>query len=140
MKAKSFNQFITESFSDEMEQRHQEKRRLQDLGLADNPMDQLEEMLVRRRWKYSKSSDGGFQIELTRWEAESTYLSRMGARHQKKYPNTYVFDVTEFGAEPGKIRIIWFSSKDGVKEEQVEANPEQVIRKIDQLFSERSVD
>jgi hypothetical protein len=139
MKAKSFKQFLHESVHDEMAQRHQEKRRLQDLGLADSPLDQLEEMLVRRRWKYSKNSEGGFQIELTRWEAESTYLSRMGARHQKKYPNTYVFDVTEFGAEPGKVRILWFSSKDGVKEESVEANPEQVIRKIDQLFSERSV-
>ena len=140
MKVKRFSQFITEGFGDEMEQRHQEKRRLQDLGLADNPMDQLEERLVRRRWKYSKNSDGGFQIELTRWEAESTYLSRMGARHQKKYPNTYVFDVTEFGSEPGKVRILWFSSKDSVKEVEVDSNPEGIIRKIDQLFSERSVD
>ena len=140
MKAKSFKQFLHESVHDEMAQRHQEKRRLQDLGLADSPLDQLEEMLVRRRWKYSKNSEGGFQIELTRWEAESTYLSRMGARHQKKYPNTYVFDVTEFGSEPGKVRILWFSSKDSVKEVEVDSNPEGIIRKIDQLFNERSVD
>ena len=140
MKAKSFSQFITEDHNDDAEQ-HQVYRRLQGLGLADSPLDGLEKMLIQRRWKWEKvDSDRTFAIELTRWEAESTYLSRMGARHQKKYPNTYVFDVSEFGAEPGKIRIIWFSSKDSVKEVEVDSNPEQVIRKIDQLFNERSVD
>ena len=140
MKAKTFSQFINEDHNDDADQ-HQVYRRLQDLGLADSPLAGLEEMLIRRRWKWEKL-DGNrtYAIELTRWEAESTYLSRMGARHQKKYPNTYYFSVTDLGAEPGKVRILWYSSKDPVKEVQVDANPEIIIRAIEQRFGERSVD
>ena len=140
MKAKTFSQFINEDHNDDAEQ-HQVYRRLQGLGLADSPLEGLEKMLVNRRWKWEKvDSDRTFAIELTRWEAESTYLSRMGARHQKKYPNTYYFSVTDLGAEPGKVRILWYSSKDPVKEVQVDANPEIIIRAIEQRFGERSVD
>jgi hypothetical protein len=123
------------------QKQHQVYTRLQDLGLADSPLAGLEEMLIRRRWKWEKL-DGNrtYAIELTRWEAESTYLSRMGARHQKKYPNTYYFSVTDLGAEAGMVRLLWYSSKDSVKEVQVEANPEIIIRAIDQRFNERSVD
>ena len=129
-----------EQWEDQQKQ-HQVYTRLQDLGLADSPLAGLEEMLIRRRWKWEKL-DGNrtYAIELTRWEAESTYLSRMGARHQKKYPNTYYFSVTDLGAETGMVRILWYSSKDSVKEVQVEANPEIIIRAIDQRFNERSVD
>ena len=129
-----------EKWEDQQKQ-HQVYTRLQDLGLADSPLAGLEEMLIRRRWKWEKL-DGNrtYAIELTRWEAESTYLSRMGARHQKKYPNTYYFSVTDLGAEPGMVRLLWYSSKDSVKEVQVEANPELIIRAIDQRFNERSVD
>ena len=126
---------------EDQQRQHQVYTRLQDLGLVDSPLAGLEEMLVRRRWKWEKL-DGNrtYAIELTRWEAESTYLSRMGARHQKKYPNTYYFSVTDLGAEPGMVRLLWYSSKDSVKEVQVEANPEIIIRAIDQRFNERSVD
>ena len=129
-----------EQWEDQQKQ-HQVYTRLQDLGLADSPLAGLEEMLIRRRWKWEKL-DGNrtYAIELTRWEAESTYLSRMGARHQKKYPNTYYFSVTDLGAEAGMVRLLWYSSKDSVKEVQVEANPEIIIRAIDQRFNERSVD
>jgi len=126
---------------EDQQKQHQVYTRLQDLGLADSPLAGLEELLIRRRWKWEKL-DGNrtYAIELTRWEAESTYLSRMGARHQKKYPNTYYFSVTDLGAEPGMVRLLWYSSKDSVKEVQVEANPEIIIRAIDQRFNERSVD
>jgi len=140
MKAKSFSQFITEDHNDDAEQ-HQVYRRLQGLGLADSPLDGLEKMLIQRRWKWEKvDSDRTFAIELTRWEAESTYLSRMGARHQKKYPNVYYFSVTDLGAEPGQVRILWYSAKDSVKEVPVAAEPEVIVRKIEQLFGERSAD
>ena len=140
MKVKLFSQFIAEDHNDDAEQ-HQVYRRLQGLGLADSPLEGLEKMLVNRRWKWEKvDSDRTFAIELTRWEAESTYLSRMGARHQKKYPNVYHFSVTDLGAETGKVRLLWYSSKDSVKEVQVDANPEIIIRAIEQRFGERSVD
>lgn len=126
---------------DQIQKHHIDKRRLEDLGLADSSLDAVEDLIQRRRWKWSKSADGSLNIELVRWEAESTYLSRMGARHQKKYPNHYNFTVSDYGAEPGTLRILWHSSKDPVREETIEASdPWKVVQRIDQLFSERRVD
>ena len=140
MKAKSFSQFITEDHTDDAAQ-HQLYRRLQGLGLADSPLEGLEKMLVYKRWQWEKvDGDRTFAIELTRWEAESTYTRVGAARHQKKYPNVYYFSVTDLGAEPGKVRIIWHSAKDSVKEVQVAAEPEVIVRKIEKLFGERSAD
>jgi hypothetical protein len=126
---------------DQIQKQHIDKRRLEDLGLADSALNAVEDLIQRRRWKWSKSADGSLNIELVRWEAESTYLSRMGARHQKKYPNYYNFTVSDYGAEPGTLRILWHSSKDPVREESIDSSdPWKVVQKIDQLFSERRVD
>jgi hypothetical protein len=126
---------------DQIQKQHTDQRRLEALGLADSALNAVEDLIQRRRWKWSKSEDGSLNIELVRWEAESTYLSRMGARHQKKYPNYYNFTVSDYGAEPGKLRILWYSSKDPVREESIDSSdPWKVVQKIDQLFSERRVD
>lgn len=126
---------------DDIQKKHVDQRRLQSLGLADSPLDGVEDLLQRRRWKWSKSEDGSLNIELQRWEAESTYLSRIGARHQKKYPNYYNFTLTDFGAEPGQIRLLWHSSKDPVREEVLtETDPWKILQRVEQLFSERRVD
>jgi hypothetical protein len=126
---------------DQIQKQHTDQRRLEDLGLADSSLAAVEDLIQRRRWKFNKSKDGSLNIELVRWEAESTYLSRMGARHQKKYPNYYNFTVSDYGAEPGTLRILWHSSKDPVREESIDSSdPWKVVQKIDQLFSERRVD
>jgi len=126
---------------DQLQKQHTDQRRLEALGLADSALNAVEDLIQRRRWKWSKSEDGSLNIELVRWEAESTYLSRMGARHQKKYPNYYNFTVSDYGAEPGTLRILWHSSKDPVREESIDSSdPWKVVQRIDQLFSERRVD
>lgn len=117
-----------------------DRRRLEELGMRDSILGPIKEAALSRRWKVV-GSDDSVDIELTRWEPESTYLARIGARHQKKYPNTYHFSVTENGAEEGEVRILWYSSKDSVKEEVMSGHdPMEVIWKIQSLFDSRRVD
>lgn len=126
---------------DQIQKQHIDQRRLEDLGLADSPLAPVEDLIQRSRWKFDKSADGSLNIELVRWEAESTYLARNGARHLKKYPNHYSFTVSDYGAEPGTLRILWHSSKDPVREVLVSASdPRKVVEKIEQLFNERRAD
>lgn len=125
---------------DQRQKEASDRRRLEELGMRDSVLAPIKEAALRRRWKVNDTTDS-LEIELVRWEPESTYLARIGARHQKKYPNTYHFSITEFGAEEGSVRILWYSSKDSVQEEVMSGfDPLAVIYKIQALFDERRVD